>query len=778
MFAMGLVSKFNAWRRKLQEQPGTTIDLEPMRALLPEIEAREAELSELTDDELRAAATALHQREDPQDFVEACALGREAAKRALDERAYDVQILGAQVLLAGHVVEMATGEGKTLTAAIAAAGYAAQGPVHVITVNDYLARRDAEWMRPVYELLDLTVGWVNESSTPEERREAYARDITYVSVSEAGFDLLRDSIVTDIGDRVHRDLGTVIIDEADSILIDEARVPLVLAGSTIDDKDQPVAIAEIVGGLHKDHDYEVVDEGRTAHLTTTGLAKVEAALDVDLYATDNVDTLTAVNLALHAEALLVRDVDYIVRDERVELIDEFRGRVAQRRRWPDGLQAAVEAKEKIRSSGGGTVLQTITVQAFLTQYKKICGMTGTALPVGDQLREFYKLEVAVIPPHLPNIRKDWPDRVYASAEERDIACVAEIVTMHQTGRPVLVGTLSVAESERLAATLAEEGVECVVLNAKNDEKEAGIVAEAGSVGAVTVSTQMTGRGVDIRLGGSDEKERERVAELGGLFVIGTARNDSRRIDDQLRGRAGRQGDPGESMFFVSLEDELVQRYGPEPMPMGRADADGAIDDEDVRWAIGSAQRVAEAVNLEIHRNTWRYNYLLDQHRQLHGKRREELLTTDAAGELLAERSPDRYNELAEEFGEEAVLRVARMIALYHADNAWSEHLADMSELREGIHLRVLGAQDPLDEFHREAIPAFRGLLAEIDDRTVAEFEAIEEFSPDWTPEDAGLIRPSATWTYVVSDNPFGSEMERFFAGMVKLFRSGKGVKKG
>ncbi|MET7420798.1 accessory Sec system translocase SecA2 [Dactylosporangium sp. NPDC005555] len=775
---MGLVSKFNAWRRKLQEQPGTTIDLEPMQALLPLIEEREAELSELTDDELRAAATALHQRDDPQDFVEACALGREAAKRALDERPYDVQLLGAQVLLAGHVVEMATGEGKTLTAAIAAAGYAAMGPVHVITVNDYLARRDAEWMRPVYALLDLTVGWVNESSTPDERREAYACDITYVSVSEAGFDLLRDSIVTDTALRVHREFGTVIIDEADSILIDEAKVPLVLAGSTIDEKDSPVAIAEIAGGLRRDHDYDVVDDGRTVHLTSEGLAKVEALLGIDLYAADQMDSLTAVNLALHAEALLVRDVDYIVRDEKVELIDEFRGRVAQRRRWPDGLQAAVEAKEKIRSSGGGTVLQTITVQAFLTQYKKICGMTGTALPVGDQLREFYKLEVAVIPPHLPNIRKDWPDRVYASAEERDIAVVNEIVAMHATGRPVLVGTLSVAESEQLAATLAEEGVECVVLNAKNDEKEAGIVAEAGSFNAVTVSTQMTGRGVDIRLGGSDEKDRERVEGLGGLFVIGTARNDSRRIDDQLRGRAGRQGDPGESMFFVSLEDELIQRYGPEPMPMGRADADGAIDDEDVRWAIGSAQRVAETVNLEIHRNTWRYNYLLDQHRQLHAKRREELLVTDAAGELLAERAPDRYNELSEELGEEVVLRIARTIALFHADSAWSEHLADMSELREGIHLRVLGAQDPLDEFHREAIPAFRGLLAEIDDRVVKEFEELEIDGPDWEPADAGLVRPSATWTYVVSDNPFGSEMERFFAGMVKLFRSGKGIKKG
>jgi len=774
---MGLVSKINSWRKKLQEQPGTTIDLEPMRALLPLIEEREAELSELTDDELTAAAVALHERDDPEDFVEACALGREAAKRGINERPYDVQLLGAQVMLAGHVVEMATGEGKTLTAAVAAAGFAAQGPVHVLTVNDYLARRDAEWMAPIYKLLDLSVGWVNESSTADERRAAYAKDITYVSVSEAGFDCLRDLVVTDPKDKVHRGFNTVIVDEVDSILIDEARVPLVLAGSIPDEKDSPLAIAEVVSGLRPEHDYEVADEGRAANLTPAGLAVVESALDLDLYAEDQVDTLTAVNLALHAQALLQRDVDYIVRDEKVELIDEFRGRVAQRRRWPDGLQAAVEAKEKLRSSGGGTVLATMTVEAYVKQYKKICGMTGTALPVGDEFREFYKLEVAVIPPHLPNIRKDWPDRVYASQEEKDIAVVAEIAAMHATGRPVLVGTLSVAESERLAATLAEEGVESVVLNAKNDRKEAAIVAEAGTYGRVTVSTQMTGRGVDIRLGGSDEKDKDRVLELGGLFVIGTARHDSRRVDDQLRGRAGRQGDPGESMFFVSLEDELITRYGPDPLPMGKADADGAIDDDDVRWAIGSAQTVAEQVNLEIHRNTWKYNFLLEQHRQQLAKKRDAWLADDdAVQELYAVRCLEKYEELVEEHGEELVLRAARAIALYHLDMAWAEHLEDMTDLREGIHLRVLGQQSPIDEFHREAIPAFKRLLEEIDDRAVKDFEELEELDEDWQPADAGLARPSATWTYVVSDNPFGSEMERFFAGMVKLFRSGRGVK--
>ncbi|HEX6967377.1 MAG TPA: accessory Sec system translocase SecA2, partial [Micromonosporaceae bacterium] len=538
---MGVSQRLKNRLRRFLQRPGTTVDLGPLKRLLPAIEAREEELLSLDDEQLTTAAARA------EDFVEICAIGREAARRGLDQRPYDVQLLGAMALLSGKVAEMATGEGKTLTAAIAAYGHVrlGNGPVHVLTVNDYLARRDAEWMAPVYRLLGLTVGWVTESSTPEERREAYARDVTYVSVSEAGFDYLRDQLVTDVADRVQRTLGTAIVDEADSILIDEARVPMVLAGMVPGEQDPVHAAAALVRELRPGKHYRIADDGRSVAFTSAGLAAVEAKLGgINLYADENVAQLSALNVALHAHALLKRDVDYIVRNGTVELIDEMRGRVAQRRRWPDGLQAAVEAKEGLDATAEGEVLNTITVQAYIGLYRTVCGMTATAVLVGDQLREFFDLEVAVIPANTPCIRVDEPDRIYATRAEKEEALIAEIVACHKVGRPVLVGTLDVRESEELAEGLKAAGVPCVVLNAKNDAEEAAIIAEAGKYGAVTVSTQMAGRGVDIRLGGSDQSDRERVAALGGLHVIGSGRHDSRRVDDQLRGRAGRQGDPG------------------------------------------------------------------------------------------------------------------------------------------------------------------------------------------------------------------------------------------
>jgi preprotein translocase subunit SecA len=768
---------FTSWRRRLLQRPGSTVDLAPMRAVLPAVAAQEPELSELTDGELTARATALREpagMPDAEAVAAILAVGREAARRGLGERPYDVQLLGAQAMLAGHVVEMATGEGKTLAAAIAAAGFAAAGPVHVLTVNDYLARRDAEWMGPVYRLLGLSVGWVAESSTPAQRRAAYAADITYASISEAGFDFLRDGLCTDLAGRVQRDLATAIVDEADSILIDEARVPLVLAGSAAGEHDLPEAMAELVRTLRPGDHYAVAEDGRAAHLTSDGLAVIERALgDVDLYDGEQGELLTAVNVALHAEALLHRDVDYIVRDDRVELVDEFRGRVAQRRRWPDGLQAAVEAKEGLTGSGTGRVLSTITVQAFINLYPVKSGMTGTAVPVGEQLREFYGLEVAVVPPNRPCVRVDWPARVYATQAQKETALCAEIATAHATGRPVLIGTLSVSESERLADRLSAGGVECAVLNAKNDTAEAAIIAEAGAYGAVTVSTQMTGRGVDIRLGGSEEADRERVAALGGLYVIGTGSHDSSRVDDQLRGRAGRQGDPGESAFFVSLEDDLVTRYGPDRMPAVRPDADGYVGNPAAARAVAQAQRIAEQVNLEIHRNTWRYNVLIEKQRTAVAAQRADMLTTDAALRTLERLRPDRYKEMRADHDEEVLVRAARTIMLYHLDTCWAEHLATMADIREGIHLRALGQMDPLDEFHREAVPAFRSLLAEIEDRSVRTFDDLDLSGEGWNPADAGLVRPSATWTYVVHDNPFGPELTRFFTGLAQFLRRGR-----
>ena len=725
--------------------------------LLPRIEEREPALEDLSDKELTAAAR------EAEDLVEICAVGREAARRALGERPYDVQLLGVLAMLDGHVAEMATGEGKTLAAAITAYGHVrlGNGPVHVITVNDYLARRDAEWMEPVLKLLGLTVGSVTEASTRDERIEAYARDVTYVSINEAGFDYLRDQLVTDIDDRVQPGLTTAIVDEADSILIDEARVPMVLAGAVTAAQDPVHAADSVVRGLVVRRDYEISEDGRTISLTNKGLKTVEGLLGVpNLYDEEHLADLAAVNVALYAHYLLQRDVDYIVRKGTVELVDEMRGRVAQRRRWPDGLHAAVEAKEGIDPSAEGEVLGTITIQAYVGLYPTLCGMTATAVHVGDQLREYFSLEVAVIPSNTPCIREDEPLRIYATRAERDEAMVELITASHEQGRPVLIGTLDVKASEELAERLTEAGVQCVVLNAKNDAEEAAIIAEAGTYGAVTVSTQMAGRGVDIRLGGSDQADWQRVADLGGLYVIGAGQHESSRVDDQLRGRAGRQGDPGGSVFFASLEDELVVRNAgneipPSPHMSIDHGAEGLVEDEQVDWAVGHAQRVAEGVNYEIHRNTWRYSVVIEQQRKALAERRERVLTSEVTSEMLW----DNFPEKCEDMDPDLLDRVARSVALFHIDRLWAEHLAMLSEVREGVHLRSLARVDPLDEFHRSAVPAFNELIPEIEQRTIETFESINA-DEDWRPEEAKLVRPSATWTYLVHDSPFGSEMER------------------
>jgi preprotein translocase subunit SecA len=750
--------------RRFLERPGTTLDLRKYEALLPRIEELGDEYAALDDEDLLEAAG------EAQDLVEICAVGREAAWRGLEQRPYDVQLLGVMAMLNGHVIEMATGEGKTLAACITAYGHVRQGngPIHVITVNDYLAKRDAEWMEPVYTRLGVSVGYVTEASTPEQRWEAYSRDVTYVSINEAGFDFLRDQLVTDYADKVQPPLGTAIVDEADSILIDEARVPMVLAGAIPSEQDPVHAAAALVRGLVAKRDYEISEDGRSVSLTSVGLASVEEKLKgVNLYDDDHLAELSAINVALHAHALLQRDVDYIVRDGGVELIDEMRGRVAQRRRWPDGLHAAVEAKEGLDASAEGEVLGTITVQAYVGLYPRLCGMTATAVHVGDQLREFFKLEVAVIPSNTPCIRIDEPDRIYATKAEKDEALVTLIRRTHKQGRPILVGTLDVKESEELAQSLEGAGVPCVVLNAKNDAEEAAIIAEAGAHGAVTVSTQMAGRGVDIRLGGSDQSDRDRVADLGGLYVISTGQHESRRVDDQLRGRAGRQGDPGGSVMFVSLEDDMVVRNAADVLPPSPTiKRNGRVEDEEVDWAVGHAQRVAEGVNHEIHRNTWRYSVVIEQQRKALAERRERLLKTDVAADMLR----DRFPEDTEELEDDDLSRIGRSIALYHIDRLWAEHLAMLSEVREGVHLRALARVDPLDEFHRAAVPAFNELIPEIETRTVETFEQ-SDLGQEWTPEENKLIRPSATWTYLVHDNPFGSDMDR----LVSLI--GRGLRK-
>ncbi|MFI7677907.1 accessory Sec system translocase SecA2 [Actinophytocola sp. NPDC049390] len=763
-----------------------TVDISRFEGLLTSVEWREKKVGELSDEELAAAAGKLRRAGDEPGFdekelVELCALGREAARRALDERPYDVQLLGAMQLLAGHVVQMATGEGKTLAGAIAAAGYALQGKaVHVMSVNDYLAQRDAEWMGPVYELLGISVGWVSQTSSQEDRRAAYAADVTYGSVSEIGFDVLRDRLVTSEDDMVGRDPEVVIVDEADSVLIDEAKVPLVLAGSSDEGQSDP-EVAKIVRTLKPGAHYEKDEDGRNAWLTGRGAKVVEKALGgVDLYSGEHSDRLAAVNAALHAHALLERDVDYIVRDGKVHLINSSRGRIALRQRWPDGLQAAVEAKERLRPTESGEVLDSISVQGLIGRYTTVCGMTGTAVAVSEQLREFYELRVAVIPPNTPCVREDEDDRLYDTVENKEAAIVREISAVHRTGRPILIGTRDVAESERLAKLLDEAEVPCVVLNAKNDAQEAAIVAEAGAYDAVTVSTQMAGRGTDIRLGGTTSgspEEHDKVAELGGLLVMGTGRYPSSRLDDQLRGRAGRQGDPGGSIMFASLADDQVVQYAPDATAGTEPDDDedeGRLSDPTTKRFIDHAQKVAEGVQLEIHRNTWRYTRLIEHQRKALLEHRDELLRTDLAATELAAQCPDRWEELSDELDEKVLEEAARQIMLYHLDQRWTEHLAFLADVRETIHLRALAKETPIDEFHRTAIPEFRKIPDEVSERAAETFKEIE-IGPDGVDlAEGGLRRPSSTWTYMVHDNPFDTDAEQALQRVRAMIKKVKG----
>jgi preprotein translocase subunit SecA len=741
--------------RRFLEKPGTA-SLSRYERQLPAIADLEESLQDVPDAELAELAG------DAQGDAEFCAIGREAASRALGERPYDVQLLGTLVLLSGHVAEMATGEGKTLAGALAAARYARQGrSVHVLSVNDYLARRDAEWMGPVYDLLGVTVGWIGQESTPEERRAAYQAMVTYAPVSEVGFDVLRDRVAADPADLVTTEPDVVLVDEADSVLIDEALVPLVLAGSA-GEADSDVPMAEIVRGLRPRLHYRTDDEGRNVELTEAGSRAAERALGgIDLYAGEELETLTRLNVALHAHALLERDVDYIVRDGKVHLISAARGRVAQLQRWPDGLQAAVEAKEALDATDSGEILDSITVESLIRRYPRVCGMTGTAVTAGEELRQFYSLEVAVVPPNRPCVRDDQPDRLYATLEQKEAALAEEIAATHETGQPVLIGTLDIAESERLAELLEEAGLACVVLNAKNDAQEAAIVAKAGARDAITVSTQMAGRGTDIRLG-------EGVAELGGLLVIGTGRHVSSRLDLQLRGRSGRQGDPGSSVFFVSLEDDLITAYAPDTEPARDVDEEGEVSDADAHWAVGHAQRVAEGGHLEIHRNTFRYNKLIEDQRQVVLAHRDRVLRTSAAADALAGSCPERYAELSDTLDSEVITRAARQIVLYHLDRGWADHLAVLAGIREGIHLRALGhgpnpfimALDPLAEFHREAVELFGRLLNDVEERSAETFRTAEITADGVDLDAAGLKRPSATWTYLVQDNPFGTGLDR------------------
>src|SRR3954451_4271938 len=738
--------------------------------MLAAIDDREGDLARAGDGELRGRARTVRQRDGDgapgEELLPECfALVREIARRTLGERPYDEQMLAGIALHQGRLVEMQTGEGKTLVAVAPVTLNALTGRgVHVLTFNDYLARRDAGWMAPIYERFGLTVACVQEGQSVRERQRAYSCDVTYLTVKEAGFDFLRDGLCLDRGDQVHRPFHLALVDEADSILIDEARIPLVIAGHL----DEPAAdlrrLADIARRLETGLDFATDEYARNIFLTDRGVRRAEELLGCgNLFAAESLRLQAELRNALHAEALLRRDVDYIVRDGRIELVDELTGRVAENRHWPDGLQAALEAKEGLRQRPEGKILGTITIQHYLRRYPRLCGMTATARPAAAELAEVYGLEVLAVPPHRPCLRGDHPDVIHLSQEGTLRALVAEISRVHASGRPVLVGTVSVQESERLAAGLRQAGVDCRVLNARNDAEEAAIVAEAGALGAVTISTNMAGRGTDIRLGGAGERQREQGVALGGLYAIGTNRHDSRRIDDQLRGRAGRQGDPGASRFFLSLEDDLLQRCGIERLlpaklrkSLPEESAGGTIDHPAVRREVARVQRIAEGQHGDIRSRLLGFWQQLEHQRAEIQAWRQDALAGREEKSLLAERSPRRWSQLSSAYGADLLREIERRITLVTLDRCWSDHLAEMQAVRDEVHLVQLGGRDPFVEYCRTANAARGALLARIDDTIVEIFERIEVTAGgvDWERE--GLRGPSSTWTYLVNDNVFGN----------------------
>ena len=733
----------------------------------------EQELRERSD-ELRSRVTGGESLDDV--LPEAFALVREVIARMTGERAYDVQVLGAVALHEGTVAEMATGEGKTLVATLALYLNALEGRgVHLVTVNDYLAQRDPQWYGPALHALGLEIGVLQhdqafryspkvvserpglEHLLPVARREAYEADVTYGTNNEFGFDYLRDNMAQTHELRVQRGLRYAIVDEVDSVLIDEARTPLIISGADQQDTSIYPRFAHLVPQLQRDRDFTIDERTRSVHLTESGIEALERGLGVkNIYSTENFRLTRYMEAALKAELIYQRDQDYVVKDGRVVIVDDFTGRLMEGRRWSDGLHQAVEAKEGVQIQQESITYATITLQNYFRMYEKLSGMTGTAVTEAEELNEIYKLDVLVIPTHRPLVREDSPDLVFRGQDGKFRSVIDDIVEKHEQGRPVLVGTVSIETSEHLSDLLGRRGVKHEVLNAKQHAREATIVGRAGQPGAVTIATNMAGRGTDIKLG-------EGVAAAGGLHVIGSERHESRRIDNQLRGRSGRQGDPGSSRFFVSFEDEIMRRFAPEWLPgmlekLGMEE-DQPLESKMVTRAIETAQGKVEAYNFDLRKHVVDYDDVMNTHRDMIYTERDRVLSGDdmretvltmvseeieslassfleaapAAPEAfrsaleaivplgdelpleeLEQLSPqeavdaaidyaeERYEALGRELGEESQRLVERVVLQRTIDSLWVQHLTAMDEMRQGIGLRAYGQTDPLVAYKREA----------------------------------------------------------------------------
>ncbi|QSB49488.1 preprotein translocase subunit SecA [Parageobacillus toebii] len=754
--------------------------LSRLEKIADQVDALGPEMAKLSDEQLRQKTEefkARYQQGESLDdlLVEAFAVVREGAKRALGLYPYKVQIMGGIVLHEGNIAEMKTGEGKTLTATMPVYLNALTGKgVHVVTVNEYLATRDATEMGKLYEFLGLTVGLNLSGMSREEKQAAYNADITYGTNNEFGFDYLRDNMVLYKEHIVQRPLHYAIIDEVDSILIDEARTPLIISGTAQKSTALYIQANAFVRTLKKDVDYTYDEKTKSVQLTEEGITKAEKAFGIDnLFDLKHVTLNHHINLALRAHVTMHRDVDYVVEDGKVVIVDQFTGRLMRGRRYSDGLHQAIEAKEGLEIQNESMTLATITFQNYFRMYEKLAGMTGTAKTEEEEFRNIYNMQVVVIPTNKPVIREDRPDLIFRTMEGKFRAVVEDIAQRHAKGQPVLVGTVSIETSELLSNMLKKRGIPHNVLNAKNHAKEAEIIAQAGQKGAVTIATNMAGRGTDIKLG-------EGVKELGGLAVIGTERHESRRIDNQLRGRAGRQGDPGVSQFYLSLEDELMRRFGSESL-MSMMDRLGMDDSQPIQSkmvtkAVESAQKRVEGNNFDARKQLLQYDDVLREQREIIYRQRYEVLDSDNLRgiiekmiqsviervvnahtpkeelpeewnlkgiidyinanllpegdvtvndlrgkepeemiELIWEKVKARYDEKEQQIPPEQMREFERVIVLRAVDMKWMDHIDAMEQLRQGIHLRAYGQIDPLREYQMEGYAMFENMIASIEE---------------------------------------------------------------
>ncbi|MBI5906397.1 MAG: preprotein translocase subunit SecA [Deltaproteobacteria bacterium] len=758
--------------------------LDRIRPLVEKIHSLEAGIAPLSDDRLAAQIAGFRERAEngePLDALlpETFAVVREAGKRVLEMRHFDVQMIGGVILHEGRIAEMRTGEGKTLVATLPIVLNALTGRgVHLVTVNDYLAKRDAEWMGRLYRFLGLSVGVIVHGMDDAERQASYRCDITYGTNNEYGFDYLRDNMKFRIEDMVQRELHYAIVDEVDSILIDEARTPLIISGPAEESTGFYAQVNGVIPFLKKEQDYKVDEKARQVLLTEeSGIPKLERLLSVDnLYDPRNIEVLHHVNQALKAHVLFHRDVDYMVKDGEVVIVDEFTGRLMPGRRWSDGLHQAVEAKEGVKIENENQTLATITFQNYFRMFEKLAGMTGTADTEAAEFQQIYNLGVTIVPTNQPMVREDRSDQVYRTEREKFQAVLEEVKALHAEGRPVLVGTVSIEKSERLSGLLTRNGIPHNVLNAKHHEREAQIIAEAGHPGRVTIATNMAGRGVDIKLG-------EGVVGKGGLHIVGTERHESRRVDNQLRGRAGRQGDPGSSRFYLSLEDDLLRIFGSDRIApimekLGMEEGE-PIEHPLINKAVENAQKKVEAHNFDIRKHLLEYDDVMNRQRKVIYEMRREVLESDSLREMVLEFAgevseeiagrfceekthpeewdfdglsnavyaqfgtrigipegerpaltpslvADRIREGAEafyakkeaEYGADAIRYLEKMFLLSTVDALWKDHLLSMDHLKEGIGLRGYAQKDPLKEYQREGFDLFSDLVIRVKEESL------------------------------------------------------------